>query len=249
MTKNQEKIILVVNDHRPTYFSPFEHLGLTLSRNHNTIFETPENVAIVVFTGGEDINPSIYGENTDRPLSARDLEEIDIFKQALKYNIPFAGICRGAQLLCALAGGKLVQDVTGHHGDHNVIATYPDSVKSRIIKVTSDHHQMQYPFNLEEGSFEVLACSERCLSSYYTFSLNNTIIRERADVKLKSEPDVVWYKNISGLGAQYHPEWMSPDSTGFKYFSTLIDHYFKPLIYKDPYNVGGKREKATQATG
>ena len=40
------------------------------------------------------------------------------------------------------------------------------------------------------------------------------------------EHDVVWYPNSNALGIQYHPEFMSPYSKGFKYAQELITRFF-----------------------
>jgi putative glutamine amidotransferase len=68
--------------------------------------------SLVVFTGGTDINPRLYGErphsHTEQPDDKRDTEEKEIFEKALSMDLPMVGICRGAQFLCAMAGGRLV---------------------------------------------------------------------------------------------------------------------------------------------
>ena len=154
--------ILIVNDHGPTYFKPFAHLGLGCTRDHKAIND-PESVALVVFTGGSDVSPGLYSNNAPHPRTfsdlARDTEEITIYETALDNKIPMAGICRGAQFLCVMAGGKLVQDITGHQGTHDVLARYPNAGLKRIA-VSSSHHQMQFPFDLKNyEDFEVLAFS------------------------------------------------------------------------------------------
>ena len=79
----------------------------------------PEHLHGVILTGGLDIGPNIYGEDTDpeadvRISSERDEWEIPILKQALANNMPILGICRGMQLLNVVFGGKLIQDLSGH---------------------------------------------------------------------------------------------------------------------------------------
>ena len=120
----------------------------------------PEHLHGVILTGGLDIGPNIYGEDTDpeadvRISSERDEWEIPILKQALANNMPILGICRGMQLLNVVFGGKLIQDLSGHRN-----IEYPDdkSVFHQIylspgtklaaimgsggfIRVNSQHHQ------------------------------------------------------------------------------------------------------------
>src|SRR5438067_2150266 len=78
----------------------------------------------LVIWGGADISPSIYGEpvgprtGAGHEPSFRDRTEMAAVDAAIKVGIPLIGVCRGAQLMCAMSGGKLVQDVQGHMGSH-----------------------------------------------------------------------------------------------------------------------------------
>lgn len=159
------------------------------------LFREPENVALVVFTGGHDVWPELYGENIGWNTYfnvERDLYEGRMFEQAQNHNIPCAGICRGAQFLCVKAGGKLVQDITGHGGANHSIITND----GRILWCNSSHHQMQLP---PENAVP-LAWSHRKRSSHYLNGDGDKIQPDR-------EYEVVYYPNINSLGIQYHPEW------------------------------------------
>jgi putative glutamine amidotransferase len=66
-------------------------------------------------TGGQDVSPSLYGEET-LPLCgelcpARDRMERALFAAALAADKPGLGSCRGIQLFNALLGGSLYQDI------------------------------------------------------------------------------------------------------------------------------------------
>ena len=74
----------------------------------------------LIVTGGRDVDPSRYGQRsellTDEPDTLRDQTEIILLESAINMNIPFLGICRGAQLLNVARGGSLIQhlpDVVG----------------------------------------------------------------------------------------------------------------------------------------
>ncbi len=107
-------------------------------------FETdPLKADLVVFTGGSDVHPQLYGE---KPIAGcytnerRDEYEKDIYEKCLAASIPMFGICRGLQFLHVMNGGKLYQDVTGHAGgNHSII----DLDNNEIVnQVSSIHHQM-----------------------------------------------------------------------------------------------------------
>ena len=63
---------------------------------------------MLILWGGEDISPSIYNQDVvharaPKSPSIRDQCEITMFKAAVKLGIPIIGVCRGAQLACALS--------------------------------------------------------------------------------------------------------------------------------------------------
>ena len=83
---------------------------------------------ILLLEGGADIQPSIYGEvNTYSHCHPdRDIQETALYHLARKNNVPILGLCRGHQLMAALAGGKLYQDIArevgrGHHPTHSIL--------------------------------------------------------------------------------------------------------------------------------
>lgn len=235
MLSLSDKKILIVNDHFPTYQTPFIHLGMEFTNNIRDLEDDADEIALIVFTGGSDVSPDLYGQDRHPRTSSngsRDLEEAEVYRIGRENNIPMVGICRGAQFLCVMAGGRLVQDITGHaSGNHMVNALYPDGGLYRI-SVTSSHHQMQYPFDLPEDHWKVLAWGTETLSRYYAMSGTNIVQCNMASKDLKCEPDVILYPKINALGAQYHPEWMREDTKGFKYFTTLVDHYLVTLMKK-----------------
>jgi len=155
------------------------------------------NYDAILLEGGSDIHPSLYGEpNThsfvgDSP-STRDEIEVQAFQDAVSKGALIIGICRGAQLACALAGGKLVQDVQGHHGDHMI-----KTKEGELFAVSSVHHQQMYPWDVEH---ELLAWSEDNLSENYLGS--------GVDVsKHTVEPEAVYFPKVNALAFQFHPEW------------------------------------------
>ncbi|MGV8859114.1 gamma-glutamyl-gamma-aminobutyrate hydrolase family protein [Rhodoglobus sp.] len=80
----------------------------------------------LIITGGKDFDPARYGQEphptTDEPRLDRDAWEDELVRQALDADLPFLGICRGAQVLNVALGGTLHQhlpDVVGH-GNYQV---------------------------------------------------------------------------------------------------------------------------------
>ena len=76
----------------------------------------------IVLTGGEDINPLMYGDSSNLLLCEamdfrRDTIEKKLFDYALSEQIPFVGICRGMQMMNVAHGGTLYGDIPTQLGD------------------------------------------------------------------------------------------------------------------------------------
>lgn len=162
-----------------------------------------EMADIVLFTGGEDVSPSYYDEKKNIYTSAnihRDKFEAEEFYKAVSLDKLLVGICRGAQFLTVLSGGKLVQHVDNHALCHTHKITFYDT--HAIFPITSTHHQMMYPYSMEEEDYDVLAVSSVNLSSMY--------LGEPGQVyNMKEEPEIVYYPKTRSLGIQGHPEQMN----------------------------------------
>jgi gamma-glutamyl-gamma-aminobutyrate hydrolase PuuD len=164
------------------------------------------NIDAVLLWGGSDISPSLYDEaryrnsGPDSP-TPRDIFEWSLIREADERGIPVIGICRGAQLMCAYVGGKLVQDVDNHNKSHS-IATVDD----KSFFVTSCHHQMMYPFDVEH---EMLAWSSKHQSTVY--NPKEKLYCQEMEKHFYKEPEVVFFPEIKGYGIQCHPEWHTED--------------------------------------
>ena len=121
----------------------------------------------VLFTGGDDIHPFLYGEETDAKCGnvsqPRDSMEMALVPLVMEFGKPIFGICRGIQILNTAMGGTLYQDIPSQFKSelsiahrqpfaykvpsHTVDIT-PGTLLSRIlgeehasIAVNSMHHQ------------------------------------------------------------------------------------------------------------
>lgn len=173
--------------------------------------------SVLVFGGGADISPSLYGEVpsirtlASEDIRGRDLEEARAFNYARENQIPMLGICRGAQLICALSGGKLIQHLNGHNQDHYVVTD-----KNERIKVTSTHHQAMWPFDTRH---KLIAWSDVPRSTTYVLN-DDTILR-----KVPVEAEIVYFKTTNALGIQGHPEYLSSSKSFVDYCHSLVKEY------------------------
>lgn len=153
---------------------------------------------VVLFDGGTDVDAALYGE-TKHPLAQypdklRDERERILFRRAQGVKAGCIGICRGAQLLCALSGGKLIQHVVGHGGPKSHMVITDDG---RELIASGDHHQMMYPYTAHD--FEVPAWAENVGESHDEYGKT---------WEGNKEPEVVWFPDTHSLCIQPHPEWM-----------------------------------------
>lgn len=175
---------------------------------------TPDSVLLL--WGGGDIHPSLYGKKRSKESGAyvngpsrRDEIEWACLHRAVEIGVPIIGICRGAQMLCAAAGGYLMQHVDNHAGYGHTITTDTGD----IYKVNSLHHQMMVPFEVDH---ELLAWSTQSLSDIYhdeDHILNH----------IKCEPELVVFPKIKGIAAQWHPEMMKEDAEATQYLLGVIN--------------------------
>lgn len=179
-----------------------------------------KDIDLVLFTGGEDVNPAHYNENIGKYThinSNRDKKEIDTFYR-FKGKSFLLGICRGSQLLTMLSSGRLIQHVEGHSRDHSMILN-----NGLSYKITSSHHQMLYPFDMNPKDYELLAYSEYFQSKTY-LNGNNEEIELSKDFL---EPEIVYYKKTNALCIQGHPEWNHCEKRTSNMCLNLIDKYLK----------------------
>jgi len=182
-----------------------------------TLVSNLEEADVVLFTGGEDVSPSLYGCTKHRTTHSnlkRDKEEKKIFDQ-VKLNQLCLGICRGSQLMSVLNGGLLVQNC----GCHATGYTHGITNGKVIYEITSTHHQMQYPYNLPKEDYDLLFTAFGVGSDYYE---GDKIDPE--EILDNGEPEIVLYHKQGlpkCLAVQGHPE-MIPNSPVAEMISNLI---------------------------
>lgn len=179
---------------------------------------------IILFTGGEDVTPSFYGaieHKTTYYNTTRDNYEMEIFKK-IPLGVLKVGICRGSQFLTVMSGGLLIQNVINHAiGDTHNIELKENGEYLKKLPITSTHHQMMYPFNLQEQDYEIIAKSETKRSNGYYDG-------DKIDPKkVIVEPEIIYYKKTNCLCIQGHPEMMYEESETVKKIIELINYYSK----------------------
>ena len=109
----------------------------------------------LLLAGGEDVDPSYYGEEcngSNPPDLNRDRTEMALCDKYVKAGKPILAICRGCQLVNIYFGGTLIQDIhvrdahstgdiTSCHLAVNVEGSVAHSIFGREHLVNTSHHQ------------------------------------------------------------------------------------------------------------
>jgi gamma-glutamyl-gamma-aminobutyrate hydrolase PuuD len=122
--------------------------------------ETLEAVDGLVFSGGSDLDPQLYGAKAHAEtvgiFRERDDFELELMRAALERDVPMLAICRGSQVLNVALGGDLEQhlpdrvgtelhrEVPGVFSEHDVEVfegTRLGSILGNRHDVKSHHHQ------------------------------------------------------------------------------------------------------------
>lgn len=234
LPKENERKVILFRDHKLEF--PELHLRVFITgpsmdrRGFPQLFarayceqaHTIQDADLVVFTGGPDIDPAYYGE---KPVPSycgdedRDFYDLENFWQCYNEGIPVLGVCRGAQLLAVMQGGKLVQDVDNHNGDHSM---WDKKQRELIEKVSSVHHQQV----LECEGMDVIATSFNSTTRWL-----NPTRRLAKNEKNGWLPDIeaFFIRDFCGIGVQGHPEYK-----GYNAFAKWTLELINELVVLNP---------------
>ena len=154
----------------------------------------------LLLPGGGDMDPKFYGQERipacGEPNLLRDAAEPLLLRAFLAADKPVLGLCRGIQVMNAVLGGDLYQDIKPFehlpHNDHwakvHTVTVRRGTLLSRIlgqdtVLVNSQHHQA---VDRVAPGFTLAALSEDGI------------------VEAIEKPDARFC-----LGVQWHPEWLS----------------------------------------
>lgn len=154
----------------------------------------------LLLPGGGDMDPKFYGQERipacGEPNLLRDAAEPLLLRAFLAADKPVLGICRGIQVMNAVLGGDLYQNIkpfehlphNGHWAKVHTVTVRRGTLLSRIlgqdtVLVNSQHHQA---VDRVAPGFTLAALSEDGI------------------VEAIEKPDARFC-----LGVQWHPEWLS----------------------------------------
>lgn len=162
--------------------------------------DAPEDADMVVFGGGSDVNPMLYGEEPHCLThfdTKRDERDIALYKKCLSLGIPMFGVCRGAQFLAVMNGLKLYQDIDGHTGNHMV---YDVQEGKAVQNVSSVHHQSVIKPPMENKDFILVADCTKSTVRWLNASEQDT-------TGSMKDVEAFFIRSTCSLGVQGHPEY------------------------------------------
>ena len=175
----------------------------------------------LLMSGGEDINPSYYGEDPieqcGKSNDARDEYELLLLKKAMDHNLPILGICRGLQLINVAMGGKLYQDLPTQH---------PSDIKHAVFETGSTP---VHEIGIEAGSVtaNLLKATKFAVNSKHHQGIKE--LAPELKITAWSLPDSVpeaieAYPIRPIMGVQFHPELNAAEG------DTTCLHLFEHLV-------------------
>ena len=177
----------------------------------NTILDSLDGLIIC---GGKDVNPARYGQTphplTDEPRPDRDKLEDELLSAAIERELPFLGICRGAQMLNVIRGGDLIQHLPEVVGD------------DRYQKGQGNFSHI--PVNVKEDSLlaNVLNNDSPVGAMYHHQAIGE--VGEGLSIVATTEDGVIEALQLDdvpfGLAVQWHPE-QTPEDIGL--FQGLVE--------------------------
>lgn len=174
----------------------------------------------LLFTGGHDINPRLYGQSRSGKcgtiIEERDEMETKLFTFSCRENKPMLGICRGIQLFNVMLGGTLYQDV-------------PTERPSPLTHVQKPPYDIPvHEVHIEEGSLlgKIVGESIISVNSYHHQAIKELAPHCHATawasdglIEAIEHPDYHYL-----LAVQWHPEFMHiNDHISQKLFNSFIE--------------------------
>lgn len=208
----------------PGYMKGIEKAGgvpvmLPLTANAEILKRLAAQYDGFLFTGGHDISPQLYGTEKSHfcgeICEERDTMEKCLIEEALCLDKPVLGICRGIQILNAVLGGTLYQDLPAEHPsklEHHQMPPYDKPIYKVDLELGSPLFSLLRKQTLEVNSYHhqaIKTLSDKLVPMAYA---------EDGLIEAVYLPDThfVW-------AVQWHPEFSyEKDKSNFEIFQEFV---------------------------
>lgn len=194
---------------------------LPLIESREEAEELLDSIDVLILTGGEDVDPSYYGEEPDPNLEEiypeRDVSDFLLLEAALDRDFPVLAICRGCQILNIFSGGSLYQDLPTLYG-------------TDILHRSEDEIEFEYhDINVAEGSLlaDIMGAGRLNVNSWHHQGIKD--LGEGLIAVASADDGIIEVIEMEGssfvLGLQFHPEWHVDygDVEFLKIFEKLVE--------------------------
>lgn len=172
----------------------------------------PRSAQGLLFLGGEDVEPTRYGETNrhcERINELRDAFELDLLAEALDRDTPILAVCRGIQVLAVAMGGTLYQDMVMDRRD--------EGVRSRVAHRGPRETDASHRVILEPGTLLAGLINRRAIlvNSHHHQAVRKAPAHLRISARaMDGTIEAIEHRsNRFVLGVQWHPErWTHPSS-------------------------------------
>lgn len=205
------------------YINAVERAGgvpvmLPVFEKFETAVELIEELDGVIISGGNDVSPSRYGEEPKENgeiIPERDEQDIAIASYLFsEKDIPVLGICRGLQVINAMAGGTLHQDLEKAGFERHSLDESPMNIPVHRVKLTGGTRlrQIYGVDRMGVNSFHHSAAKEPARGWAVS-----AVSAEDGVTEALEFPEKRFF-----LAVQWHPEMMYDDKLQKKLFDAFI---------------------------
>lgn len=179
-----------------------------------------ERVDGILFSGGGDIQPEIYGGEAHPRVygidAERDRIEIHLARALIRRGQPFLGICRGFQVINVAVGGTLYEDIASQHAGalkHDYFPGWP-------------RNHLAHSITVQPGSrlAGILGAQEIQVNSLHHQGVRqvNPALMPTAYAPDGIVEAVELTKHPFALAVQWHPEWMQEHTNMRALFGAFV---------------------------
>lgn len=181
-----------------------EPVLLTQIKTEEEALEILKTVDAVILTGGEDVDPSYYNEKPHKKAEAfkadRDTSDSLLLKAAIAQDYPVLGTCRGMQMLNAILGGTLYQDLPTEYISNIV---HRDPKRENFV-----YHECEI-VDKDSHLYKMLKTDKLTVNSWHHQAVEK--LGKGLKVTALSPDGIVEAVELEGatfvVGVQFHPEW------------------------------------------
>ncbi len=183
--------------------------------------EAVGNVSCVLFTGGEDISPTLFyqpeewhGIEEERDYNAeRDISDYLTMAYCLDNDIPVMGFCRGMQMLGVISGAEVIQDIPTYFEQQGLEYQYQHRNQKTTPESYRDYAAHEVQLESGEIAWDIFGTEKLtgCPSWHHQALLNvdNTRLIATGTTEVNGIQMIEVVERIDkafAIGFQFHPE-------------------------------------------